>query len=186
MTNTILWNPIGMWRSRGEAFLVDCNDLCDVSTVDALERTNDQDVKRFLEMQRQKNRPGSMKSILAKAQEGGPGPSSSNSNTNPTATTPSADNSNQSSVRSFIESSRELSSLSSISLVDDSVPNSERAPATIENKEHWHYIRFQIRSILIISPSYFKFLENFFKISNVENTLWKSEHSIFGLDDEQP
>lgn len=52
-------------KSREEAFLIECNDLCDVSLVDALDRLKDKPVvKNFLTMQREKGRPGRMPGIL--------------------------------------------------------------------------------------------------------------------------
>lgn len=106
-------------KSREADFLLECNDLCDVSTVDVLDTMKDE-VKNFLRMQRQKGRPGSMQSILAKKQKSG------------TTTTAGAEadmsdeslRSLESSVENPLESSTDASiqsltsSLSSISVVD--------------------------------------------------------------------
>lgn len=51
-------------KSREDEVLVECNDLYDVSVVDALDYITDEEVKNFLIMQRQKGRPGSKLSIF--------------------------------------------------------------------------------------------------------------------------
>lgn len=55
-------------KDREIAFLEECNNLCDVSLVNALDVMTDELVKKFLQMQRQKGRPGSMREILERQQ----------------------------------------------------------------------------------------------------------------------
>lgn len=116
--------------------LEECNDLCDVSLVDALDKLTDEEVKTFLKMQRQKGRPGSMSSILTRLQDtttsSGPDTSQQSLSSAETSAVPPAETSAESSV----DSSRDglSGSLSSISIVDDTRkdPNfdaKEKAPS---------------------------------------------------------
>lgn len=105
-------------KTREADFLLECNDLCDVSTVDALDTIKDEEVKNFLRMQRQKGRPGSMRSILDNRLQSGtttPAPGAGGADMSSESL-----GSTESSVRSSTDASIEslTSSLSSISVVD--------------------------------------------------------------------
>lgn len=119
-------------KVRETAFLEECNDLCDVSLVDALDKITDDDVKNFLIMQRKKGRPGSMSNILAKKQQRGTtfGPTTT---TGATISTSSGTVDTSTSVRSSTgtvdNSAQDLTgSLSSISLADDSRKDPDYVP----------------------------------------------------------
>lgn len=57
-------------KNREAAFLLECNDLCDVSQIDFLDIFEDEELRNFFIMHLQKGRPGDMRSIVVKRQSG--------------------------------------------------------------------------------------------------------------------
>lgn len=121
-------------NSREKAFLEDCEDLCDLSLVDALDLLKDKPtVRNFLSMQRAKGRQGSMRGILERIRQS---TSATVSDSNPadTSVQSSIETSNtsiQPSESSDVEGSL-VSGTSSISIADNSRNDPDYVPEVKE------------------------------------------------------